>query len=28
MVKTEDASLFTPLKLTIDQILHIIKHQP
>jgi len=26
--KTKDASVFTPLKLPIDQILHIIKHQP
>jgi len=27
-VKTEGASVFTPLKLPIDEILHIIKHQP
>ena len=26
--KTEDAPAFTPLKLPIDQILYIIKHQP
>ena len=28
MVKTEDASVIAPLKLPIDQIFHIIKHQP
>ena len=26
--KIEDAPAFTPLKLSIDQIFHIIKHQP
>jgi len=26
--KTKDDSVSTPLKLQIDQILHVIKHQP
>ena len=28
MAKTEDASVFTTLKLPIDHILHMFKHQP